>query len=263
MTSSSDSRLTEADQNPPAATTPGAPNPGTPNPEKTDRGTSKKPGWLEIGAAAVTYVLLAYAVGMAVFGLLPDNLATVRGLVGYGLSAAAGFGAFAVAALIRIRGWAAFGILRVSWKWLLAGLGLGIVAWPLNLVAVIGYTLVTGDAGNPQGDYQAASTGGVLTFGLSFLLGSIATPIGEEFAFRGVLANALNRYGAWAGVGLSSLIFALAHGVNVVLPVAFVIGLISALLLRRTGSVWPGVCVHVANNAIAAVLPVVVATVTA
>ncbi|WP_245521714.1 CPBP family intramembrane glutamic endopeptidase [Rhizobium leguminosarum] len=56
-----------------------------------------------------------------------------------------------------------------------------------------------------------------MPFLLSFLGGAIFTPFGEEILFRGVVANALNRYGVFAGVVLSSIIFGLVHGVSVIL----------------------------------------------
>lgn len=46
---------------------------------------------------------------------------------------------------------------------------------------------------------------------------------------------------------------------NVILPIAFVVGATSALLLRKTGSVWPGVCVHAVNNGISVLLPALLA----
>lgn len=82
-----------------------------------------------------------------------------------------------------------------------------------------------------------------------------STPIGEEFLYRGVLANALSRCGPWIAVLGSSLIFALAHGINIVLLIAFIVGVAAALLLRRTGSIWPCVVVHACNNANSIILP--------
>ena len=143
--------------------------------------------------------------------------------------------------------------------WLLLGAGLGLGAYLLGIVVSVGYVLLTGDTSNPQGDYHAATSGGLLAFVLAIAFGAIATPIGEELLFRGVLANALNRYGAWIGVLGSAAVFALVHGVNIILPIAFVVGIITALLFRRTGSIWPGVAVHAVNNGISIVIPAVVA----
>ncbi|WP_234844333.1 CPBP family intramembrane glutamic endopeptidase [Sinorhizobium meliloti] len=52
----------------------------------------------------------------------------------------------------------------------------------------------------------------------------------------------------FAGVVLSSIIFGLAHGVSVILPVAIMVGLLSAILFRATGSVWPSVVLHCVYN---------------
>lgn len=76
----------------------------------------------------------------------------------------------------------------------------------------------------------------------------ILTPIGEEFLFRGVVTNALLRCGPVIGVGLGGLIFALCHGINIVFPAALIVGLAASEVFRRSGSVWPGVIIHVIFN---------------
>ncbi len=63
-----------------------------------------------------------------------------------------------------------------------------------------------------------------------------------------MIANALNKYGAWAGVGLSSVIFGLAHGAGVILLVAIMVGLLSGIPFRETGSVWPSIALHGVYN---------------
>ena len=63
-----------------------------------------------------------------------------------------------------------------------------------------------------------------------------------------MLANLLFRWGSWIGVLVSAAIFALAHGINDVMPIAFVVGLSNGLLLRFSGSLWPAVVVHVVYN---------------
>jgi membrane protease YdiL (CAAX protease family) len=44
------------------------------------------------------------------------------------------------------------------------------------------------------------------------------------------------------------VIFAVAHGVNAVMPVAFVVGIATGVLLRLSGSIWPAIAVHVVYN---------------
>ena len=82
------------------------------------------------------------------------------------------------------------------------------------------------------------------------MLGAGLTGLGEEVFFRGVVANVLWKYGAWAGVLVSALIFAVVHGFNLILPIAFVVGVVNAIIFRRSGSIWPCVIVHVMYNGI-------------
>jgi membrane protease YdiL (CAAX protease family) len=65
-----------------------------------------------------------------------------------------------------------------------------------------------------------------------------------------VVTTALGRHGPWVAVLVGAFLFALAHGISIVLPAAFVLGVVNALLLRRSGSVWPGVVAHGVNNAL-------------
>jgi len=218
-----------------------------------------RPGWPEILAGLAAYAVLYAAVIVCL-----DHAAlsaAVEGIVGFVLSAAIGLGAFAVAALLRIRRLVPFGVRPASRRSLLAAVGFGLLAWLLSALASGLYQSLTGDHQNIQAGYQAAAAGGLLPYLATAVFGFVATPIGEELIFRGVLANALSRYGTWVSVLASATVFALVHGLNPVLPVAFVVGAINALLLRRTGSIWPGVIVHGVNNALAMSVPVIVALV--
>ncbi|MFB6436958.1 lysostaphin resistance A-like protein [Streptomyces sp. NPDC056411] len=215
------------------------------------------PGWPESVAGVAAYGVLYAAVALFLrHAVLSDTMA---GLIGFVLSAVMGLGAFAVAVLLRIRRLAPFGLRRVSGRSLLAAVGFGVVAYVLATIASLLCQAVAGDHQNIQVGYQAAAAGGLLWYLATAVAGFVATPIGEELIFRGVLANALGRYGAWVSVLASATVFALVHGLNPVLPVAFVVGVINALLLRRTGSVWPGIVVHGVNNALAMSVPVVLA----
>lgn len=83
------------------------------------------------------------------------------------------------------------------------------------------------------------------------------TPFGEGILFSGVLANALNHYCAFASIVLSSIIFGLAHGLNVILAIAIMVGVLSASSFRVTRSIWPSIllhCVYNAANSVASVL---------
>ncbi len=209
-------------------------------------GKLARPGWPEVVVGLV--VLAAVAVGVALLLGRLELEPVVYGLALTALSGVAPLAGFAAASLLRIRSLSAFSVRRVSWRWLLIGVGAGVVTFVVKGLAVMAYTAVTGDSSNPQTVYADGGSGGVLSLVLATLFIGVLTPLGEELLFRGVLTNALLRYGPFIGVVGSTLIFALAHGINVVLPAAVVMGLVGAELLRRSGSVWPGVIVHVIFN---------------
>lgn len=220
--------------------------------------TRQQPGWPEILVGAIAYVG-AVVVTIVLLRAIPDDQDVFSGLMGLALSGIAGLTAFAAAVAVRIRGLAAFGFRRVEAKWLVVGAAGGVACFLLGLLASWLYSLFTGDQGNIQGDYQSAASGGAVAYLGALFFGAVLTPLGEESYFRGVLANGLQRYGAWISVLASAAVFALAHGVNTVLPVAFVVGVVAAVLFRRTGSIWPGVLVHALNNATVTTLTLVYA----
>ena len=76
------------------------------------------------------------------------------------------------------------------------------------------------------------------------------TPLAEELLFRGILYTWLRRWGVAVAVGVSAVVFGLAHGVSFVLPAAILLGVLTALIYEKSGSVWPAVIAHVANNTI-------------
>ncbi|WP_170068052.1 CPBP family intramembrane glutamic endopeptidase [Lentzea guizhouensis] len=196
---------------------------------------------------------LVYAVTLALgiwwIDSIPADRGQLRGHIGYFVSGATGVLAFAAAVAVRIRALAPFGIRKITWKWAVAGVVAGAGVYWLNQFVALGYIAIFGND-TPQGDYQTAAGAGVLSLLVTLVLGGGLTGLGEELFFRGVVANTLLKHGVWVGVILSALIFALVHGLNVILPIAFVLGVVNAVLLRRSASVWPGVIVHVVYNSV-------------
>ena len=194
----------------------------------TGRERYSLPGWPEIVVG-----LAATAAMMGVLVLLAPSLPTDPVL--YGLSLAAwsalvvlvGFGA---AVAVRIRSLSAFGVRRTTWRWIL-----------LKGVVNVAVTALTGLGGEAQAPFADAAGGGVLAAVLTFVLVSFLVPFGEELLFRGVLMRGLLRYGAVIAVGVSTVVFALFHGVNLALPTALVVGVAAAEVARRSGSIWPAV----------------------
>lgn len=207
------------------------------------------PGWTEIGLGVVGYLAVSIALGL----LLSDAFApgsSALAMVALAVAGAGALGGFALAAVVRVRSLGAFGVRPTTVRWLLLGLAGGVLAWLVNRGIIIGYFLLSGDTENPQAGLLPGITGGGLALAGTMVLAAVIVPIGEELLFRGVVTSALGRYGAWVAVLVSAFVFALAHGFSIVLPAAFVLGVVNALLLRRSGSVWPGVVAHGVNNAL-------------
>lgn len=229
---------------------------------KSPRGLHSKPA--SPGGPRLPEVLIgvvAYGASLLLVALLLPLVTdpVVHGNVALLTSGAMGMVALAAAVLIRIRGLEAFGFRRARLRHLVLGALLGIAAYVLGAVVAIFYMVTTGDTQNVQESYQAAAAGGWWSLVLALVAGAVITPLGEEGFFRGVLANALlARFGAWAGVLVSAAVFALAHGINPIMAVAFVVGVLTAVLFRRSGSIWPGVVLHGVNNATALLIPLII-----
>ncbi|HEX8435173.1 MAG TPA: type II CAAX endopeptidase family protein [Archangium sp.] len=85
---------------------------------------------------------------------------------------------------------------------------------------------------------------------------SLGAPVCEEFFFRGILFQGLKAPGGRShhALVISAVVFSLFH----LDPVGFLarmeLGLLFGWLLLRTGSLWPGILAHAANNIVSTVL---------
>jgi len=89
---------------------------------------------------------------------------------------------------------------------------------------------------------------------IQILLIAIAAPIGEEVCFRGMLFGGLReKMPRLAAALLSGLIFGALHAITGItaVPPLIAFGFLLALLYERTGSVVPGVVLHMLNNCVA------------
>lgn len=90
---------------------------------------------------------------------------------------------------------------------------------------------------------------------LLVLLAVVMAPLAEEFVFRGLLFTALRntRLGTLGSAIVLSAIFAVLHwGYSSQNLVALMgLGLLFAYIVWRTGSLWPAVVGHAANNLVA------------
>lgn len=216
-------------------------------PRAADQATVR-PGWPELSVGAAVYAL-TLALGIWWIDSVPTEQGELRGWISYFVSGATGVLALVAAVLVRRSPWASFGLRATTWKWASVAVAVGIGVYWVNQFVALAYIALFGND-TPQADYQAAASGSLLSLAVTLVLGAGLTGLGEEVFFRGVVANVLWRYGAWAGVFLSAVIFAVVHGFNLILPIALVVGIVNAVLFRRSGSVWPCVIVHVMYNGI-------------
>lgn len=96
---------------------------------------------------------------------------------------------------------------------------------------------------------QEANTGGLLLMVLAI---NVVAPIGEEIMFRGMLWHALEpwtgRVATWA---LTSAVFAAWHFDPIAFGPLFAVGALCGWVRWWSGSIWPAIAVHLANNGLA------------
>jgi membrane protease YdiL (CAAX protease family) len=126
-------------------------------------------------------------------------------------------------------------------KWMGAAIG-------AYLLFAVAYAIAIGE---PHQEDIADKLGAIP---VQIILIVLAAPVSEEVCFRGMLFGGLRE--RWPRIGaalLSALIFGGLHattGVTAVPPLIF-FGFALALLYEKTGSIVPGILLHMLNNAVA------------
>ena len=182
----------------------------------------KPPSGDDLSDVANALVQLATALG---FLLVPFAIAAGRGATVREAAAQLGLRRFKPSAFL----------------WILAAIG-------AYLLFAIVYTAVFGQ---PKQKDVAEAFGAVP---IQVLLIVVAAPISEEVCFRGFLFGGLReRLPRLAAALISALIFGGLHattGLSAV-PVLVAFGFILALLYEKTGSIIPGILLHMLNNSVA------------
>ena len=80
-------------------------------------------------------------------------------------------------------------------------------------------------------------------------------PIVEEIGFRGLVLDGLlkTRCRPWLAILISALLFDLLHGLGANFVTALLFGILAGWLYWRTGSIIPGLIIHVTNNSLTAI----------
>lgn len=90
-------------------------------------------------------------------------------------------------------------------------------------------------------------------FALNAVVTALLGPLVEEFLFRGIGFYLLAQFGHLAAIVVTSIAFALTHGIAVGLPIFFIIGVGLGFIRSRTGSIYPALLLHAGFNSVALV----------
>ena len=123
------------------------------------------------------------------------------------------------------------------------------------LIAVVAYLIVailySNLIGEPEQEDIAESFG---SLPIQFLLIVVAAPVSEELCFRGMLYGGLReRLPVPVAALIGGVIFGALHaltGLSAVPPL-MAFGIVLCLLYEKTGSIWPGIMLHMLNNTVA------------
>ncbi len=139
---------------------------------------------------------------------------------------------------------------------------------PAVTVLIVAYLAgVAWDVARKHGVTLAQLGEALAARGVGTFAGAVPSAFSEELMFRGlVLTELTERWGFWRGNLVSSALFVAMHwqyrlwsdgvGLGVVAdaPALFAIALALGFVTWRTGSIWPAVVFHAANNTLSGVL---------
>ena len=93
--------------------------------------------------------------------------------------------------------------------------------------------------------------GSGLQYALMLGVAAVLPGFCEECLFRGAIQGVLERRGKWFGVIGAGLLFGIFHMDPVRIIAAAYLGIVAGWLVVRTGSLWPAILSHFANNTVA------------
>jgi uncharacterized protein len=146
-----------------------------------------------------------------------------------------------------------------SWK---RALGLAVIC----LVVIYAFSLAYTGVLSLLGDFDATEEQGLVPdewdssraapFIAFFLAVTLLAPFVEELTYRGVGFSLLSPHGVVLAIVATGVLFGLAHGLLIGLPVLTFFGIVVAWLRAKTGSIYPGIMLHAAFNGIALLVSV-------
>jgi membrane protease YdiL (CAAX protease family) len=139
---------------------------------------------------------------------------------------------------------------------------------PLTMAIIAAYlTGVAWDVARKRGIELSALGAALAQRGLGSVAGGLPSAFAEEVFFRGLVLTELSeRMAFWRANVLSGVLFVSMHWPHRIwrdgwtgsaftdAPALLLIALALGFITRRSGSIWPGVLFHAANNALTAVV---------
>lgn len=98
------------------------------------------------------------------------------------------------------------------------------------------------------------ATSKVWVYFLALFIMAVMPAFGEELLMRGFVLHGTSTRSLWFGIIISSVFFSLMHASPLQLVHQFGLGLVLAILVASSGSIWAAVIVHFLNNFIALTL---------
>lgn len=209
-----------------------------------------------IGADAVSLVPTGLAdAGFASTGLilgLSSRGKALYSLVFYLLMAASTLGVLYVAIKEYLPLSKEWFRINLASRWPLWGFGGYLIALPLMLgVSLLNQQIWHGQGGNNPILELVLNERDPIALGMFLFTAAVAAPIFEEILFRGFLLPSLTRYmPTWGAIGLSSLIFSVAHlSFSEVLPLT-VLGAILGFVYARSRNLASSILLHSTWNSV-------------
>jgi membrane protease YdiL (CAAX protease family) len=121
----------------------------------------------------------------------------------------------------------------------------------VGLVYLVGILLQPFDPGEEQNLIPAGwDSARAAPFAANFVVVAVLAPVVEELLFRGLGYTLLEPLGRWTAIVVTSLGFALAHGLVEGFPLLVIFGGGLAYMRSRVSSIVPGILVHMAFNTV-------------
>jgi hypothetical protein len=130
----------------------------------------------------------------------------------------------------------------------------------LGIAAIYVFELVYGTVVAVKNEQGITPSGWEPSHAAAYVVNAIVlvtvVPFVEELIYRGLGYSLLEPFGRWPAILAVGILFALAHGLVLSLPVLAAFGCIVTWVRARTGSVYPGMFLHATFNAVAVIVAV-------